>query len=485
MLGGRRILLLSGIFAAASCTASHQVQVRAIPYKGTTSKTGDLLAQAYGQLALGNVGLALESLRELQLQQPENPDVLEGIAQCYAAMSRYDLARTNLEFALAYAPNDPKLLNELASSLDQLGERDQAIQVRTEAARLISPPTAHLATEQADITPIGVPRTGSVTVKLPAPALSTRTAAAAPVSTFAGGNTPVDHVAAPSSLPRRQPLPDMRLPTVEMATEPSPAPARLSKPAIDPAPSPREAVPSDRTNTAQATSLLADHSVLGQTNYHAVGGTSDAPLPSTSATAIPVPKASQTPIIDDRLVVSRRPIETANENTRLQGGPRLERTSRSEVALITTVPHIQVPHLQRALARPPTIASAPPEPRPAPLPQKKPQQLAVAATHVQWVPLKSSSLPQNVELLNAARLDGLAARTRMALRDSGWRKIRIGNARNVRQHSLVLYGMERTQIAHRLSAQFRCAAVKVKGLKQVVVLLGRDAALRRGLSASI
>jgi hypothetical protein len=69
------------------------------------------------------------------------------------------------------------------------------------------------------------------------------------------------------------------------------------------------------------------------------------------------------------------------------------------------------------------------------------------------------------------------------LQDRGWRKIRIGNARNVRQRSLILYSAARVQIAHRLAAQFRCAALKVTGLKNVIVLLGRDAAARRSQSA--
>jgi hypothetical protein len=93
---------------------------------------------------------------------------------------------------------------------------------------------------------------------------------------------------------------------------------------------------------------------------------------------------------------------------------------------------------------------------------------------VRWLPLKALE-PSNVQLLNAARSQGLAAQSRNVLADRGWRRLAIGNAREVRQHSLVLYGPTRMHLATRLAAQFRCNAVKVAGMKSVVVLLGRDA----------
>jgi hypothetical protein len=203
-------------------------------------------------------------------------------------------------------------------------------------------------------------------------------------------------------------------------------------------------------------------------------------VPATAAT--PSPIGPKEPARRDPLASRIQPVEIARADPPIKDGPYLERTSRGEVALITTPPHIRMAQLYSEIVRAPTIASIAPTKRPA-SPKPKPQQMALVATRVQWVPLKYASMPQNVEILNAARSQGLAARTRIVLQDRGWRKIRIGNARNVRQRSLVLYSAAHVQIAHRLAAQFRCAALKVAGLNNVVVLLGRDAAARRGQSA--
>lgn len=497
MTGGRNLLMLGGVLAVVSCTANHQVQVRAIPNPGATSKSGDaLLAQARGEIALGNVGLALENLRTLQREQPENPEVFEAIAQCYGAMSRFDLVRTNLEFALAYAPNDPRLLNELASSLDQLGEREQAAEVRAEAARLIASPAAQPLTQQAAVTPMGVPRTGSITVKLPPPAPIARKAAAKPLTRQASvspsqppGDVPFPRVAtvksdvsvaaAPGSLTHQQSLSEMRLPKLEgVAEAAAPAPAQTSMPPAEVSSLPSLTAPRSRIDLAVAPPSLSGQQVLAEMKVERLVA-----QPELSATvATPAPIGPKEPTRRDPLSSRIQPVEIARADPPPKEGPYLERTSRSEVTLITTVPHIRMAQLDKEIVRAPTIAPIAPTKRPAP-PEPKPQQMALVATRVQWVPLKYASMPQNVELLNAARSQGLAARTRIALQDRGWRKIRIGNARNVRQRSLVLYSAARVQIAHRLAAQFRCAALKVAGLKNVVVLLGRDAAARRGQPA--
>ena len=99
------------------------------------------------------------------------------------------------------------------------------------------------------------------------------------------------------------------------------------------------------------------------------------------------------------------------------------------------------------------------------------------ASALRWVPLRYASAASNIVLLNAARSQRLAARTRTALLDRGWRKIGIGNAREVRQRSVVLYSPMRAVTARRLAAELRCKAVRVGGVDKLVVLLGRDAAL--------
>src|SRR5438067_2972065 len=168
MIRGAGFLLVSVSLAAAGCAATQDLQVRPIADQAAKFRySGDLLGQGRAQLALGNAGLALETFRKLLREQPASAEAFAGIAACYAAMGRYDLERANYEFALAYAPNDPALLSALAGTLERLGEGEQAVQARSEAARLRSVPITHAPAEQVAVAPLAVPRLSSVTVKLP------------------------------------------------------------------------------------------------------------------------------------------------------------------------------------------------------------------------------------------------------------------------------------------------------------------------------
>jgi hypothetical protein len=133
-------------------------------------------------------------------------------------------------------------------------------------------------------------------------------------------------------------------------------------------------------------------------------------------------------------------------------GPRLERLSLGEVALITTGG-----------------------------PQWRPRVVSRTAqsTTIRFVPLRQAAMrPVKIRLLNAARHEGLAARTRRLLAQRGWRQLAIGNARRVRQSSLVLYPAHKRALAKRLAAQFGIAIAKHPSGTDLVVLLGRDAAAR-------
>ena len=130
---------------------------------------------------------------------------------------------------------------------------------------------------------------------------------------------------------------------------------------------------------------------------------------------------------------------------------RLERLSLGEVALVTTEQPRWRPTLVAANARTSTI---------------------------RFVPLKQAArrtLP-GIRLLNAARIQGLAARTRATLVGRGWRGMAIGNATTVRPKSLVLYPAASKAMAQRLAAQFGFALARRPSSRQVTVLLGRDAA---------
>lgn len=147
-------VIACGSLAAAACSAP-SLQVRAIPDPAAKLRNGaDLIGNAQTMLALNNVGVALEGFRKAEIEQPENPDVYAGLAACYAAMRRYDLASTYYQRALAYAPHSRKLLRALADAVERQGDTSRAIAIRAEFSSLAAAPTAGA-------------RVGSITVELP------------------------------------------------------------------------------------------------------------------------------------------------------------------------------------------------------------------------------------------------------------------------------------------------------------------------------
>jgi hypothetical protein len=119
-------------------------------------------------------------------------------------------------------------------------------------------------------------------------------------------------------------------------------------------------------------------------------------------------------------------------------------------------------------------------------PRWRPQVVARTAqsTTVRWVPLRTASARRpNVRLLNAARSQGLAARTRNVLLGRGWRLIDIGDAAEVRATSLVIYPASRKALGRSLAAQFGFRSAITSKSDQLVVLLGRDAAGMRAIRA--
>ena len=338
MNGGVKSLLLVASLAAAGCTgAPADVKIRPIADPGSKLRAGnDRLADARGQLALGNTGLALEGFRKAAREQPDNMEAFAGMAFCYEAMGRYDLAQANYEAALALAPRDTALLTALAGALDRQGKRDAASEVRSEVARLNS------AAAALDQTPAEPDQPVVETPRL------------APAVTVA--------------LPQAQPLASVAPPPV---TEPS-------MPAVN----------------------VAD--ILAQVNVGA-----------------------------DPLA------------------PRLERMSMGEVALVTS---------PRAVWRGQVVSRS------------------RQSVTVRWVPLTMASARPNIRLLNAARRQGLAARTREYLIGRGWRKIEIGDSKDIRENSVVLYPAGRQATARSLAAQFGIRTRQLDNGDVLVVLLGRDAA---------
>jgi hypothetical protein len=129
-------------------------------------------------------------------------------------------------------------------------------------------------------------------------------------------------------------------------------------------------------------------------------------------------------------------------------GPRLQRISAGEVALVTT---------GRSLWNAPTKA-----------------RLAAAAP-VEWIPLNVAPGSGQIQIVNAARAQGLASSAKSVLLKRGWRAISVRTAEASAARSYVLYPRNRSRLARSLAAQFaiRARYVHDGGL---VVVLGRDRA---------
>ena len=122
-------------FALAACVADEgKLTVRSIPspLAQGSRPIPFRIAEANGQLALGNVALALESYRKAFRDDPRSIEALAGIATCYDRMGRFDLSRRHYEAALAIAPGEPRLYAAFAGSLDLQGRGEEAVAVRRE-----------------------------------------------------------------------------------------------------------------------------------------------------------------------------------------------------------------------------------------------------------------------------------------------------------------------------------------------------------------
>jgi len=301
------LCLAAAAVALTSCGAE-MVEVRPIkqPLAQGQQTANFRVAEGNAQLALGNVGLALEAYRKALREEPDSVDAMRGLATCYDRMGRADLSRRNYEMALAVNPADTNTYAQFAQSLESQGQRDEAARVKTElAARVVAPEAPREAP-------------GSVPVLPPPPAQSVTVALAPPRS----------------------------------------APVAVERPV--------------------------------------------APV-------------------------------------------RLERLSLREVALVTK------PELRweaRTVTRTATSTTIRFD--------KKPQAAVI--------------------LLNAARVQGLAARTRAYLAVRGFAAARIGDAPAVRKQSAIVYSAADAPRAERLAAQFGFALERHEGQGGLTILLGRDAA---------
>jgi hypothetical protein len=224
------------------------------------------------------------------------------------------------------------------------------------------------------------------------------------------------------------------------------ASAALDQTGVEAAPAPITYAPAQSVTVSLPTPRLAANADVALPKVGRVEQLSGSALASNdvyvaeeaSAIAVPAPRLSQQVQVD----------------LRAGHGPRLERLSLGEVALVT---------IQAPIWRAKVVAQS------------------RQSVTVRWVPLAMASTRPNIRLLNAARRQGLAARSRDYLLGRGWRKIEIGDSTDIRDESVVLYPAARPALGRSLAAQFGFRARPGGSGDVFVVLLGRDAAGARAM----
>lgn len=203
-----------------------------------------------------------------------------------------------------------------------------------------------------------------------------------------------------------------------------------------------EAAKADAADSAE----LADAEPAQQASVQWTIEPAPAPAPARASTVtVALPPAERAVAVVAAPTEAQRPAELAIEKAAVQ--PRLERMSPGVVALLTGTGPVWSSEI---VARTPRSVT------------------------MRFVAAKRTGRP-NIRLLNAARAQGLAARSRDLLLERGWRKIEIGDASEVRERSLVLYPATRAGTGRSLAAQFGfTSSVAVTG-GEFIVLLGRDA----------
>jgi tetratricopeptide (TPR) repeat protein len=210
MRRGGKFLVSTTVLAVAACGGSEQanLKIRSIPtpLAQGAKPVPFRIAEARGQLALGNVALALEAFRIAARDNPNSTDALAGIAICYDRMGRYDLSRRNYEAALAIAPADVELLGAFAQSLRFQGEFAEAARVRDEIA-------LRLAASKAAEVP-------ALAQRAPAAEPAPQIAAAEPEAPRVASSVPVA-LATPAPLVATQAAPpEVAIPRLALAEQP-------------------------------------------------------------------------------------------------------------------------------------------------------------------------------------------------------------------------------------------------------------------------
>lgn len=460
MKRGGKFLVSTAMLAVAGCGGEQgKLEIRSTP---TPLAQGQRtvpyrIAEARGQLARGNVALALEAFRIAQRENPNSADALAGIASCYDQMGRFDLSRRNYEAALALAPSNLEILGAFASSLQLQGRTDEALSVRREIAAR-SAATAELEQQVAEIpAPMRSAPQQQATPVLATADVASTPAVELPARTWGAASVDLT-VATPDKVGVA--IPRIETGRVEVIPE---KPAAL----VAATPVPKTAIQTAAAGQTVTIELpparpVRDVPVPVTLNPAPVPVSAPAPRPVDPAPAAPAPNpvSPQPPADAPVAVAALAPLERyvrpiAEPALVEERGPRLERLSMGEIALIT---------VPKPVWRSATVAQT------------------SRSTTVRFVPLREANAgPIKVRLLNAARIDRLAARTRVWLAARGWRGMSIGNAYKTRARSVILYPANQRALAQRLSAQFGFPIARRAVGSHMIVLLGSDAARRKPL----
>lgn len=441
MKRGGKFLVSTTAFAVAACGGQQgKLEIRSTPKPLAELKRAvpERIAEARGQLGLGNVALALTSFRIAAREDPNSTDALAGIADCYDRMGRFDLSRRYYESALALAPADTQLLTAFAASLQLQGKSAEALSVREEISARMAASAALESASMAEVEVAApVVQVAAAETKPAAPVAAPPTSPAKPVVPEAS--------AAPVSPPKPKaapkPLPKAEVRVAAAQTQAAPAPL---------GPSVTIKLPPAR-RVQQEPAPIVPAALPARTSWAAVEpGVANAPLSAPQPVPVSIPSEFAS-------VALLRPIEERVPEPSIaeERGPRTERMSTGEIALIT---------VSKPEWRPTTIVSS------------------ERSAKVRFVPLRQASLTTvKVRLLNAARVNKLAARTRTWLNARGWRGLAIGDAPATRKRSVILYPAAQRAMAQRLSAQFGFPLSRRASGTHVVVLLGADAVRMRPL----
>jgi len=452
MSRGAKFLAATAVLAAAACNMDQgKLEIRSTPTALAQGEhpVSQRVAEGRAQLALGNVGLALEAFRIALREDPNSIDALAGLAAGYDRMGRFDLSRRNYEAALAVAPADVGLLGAFAQSLQLQGQYAEAQQVQQEIALRQAASGASEVPQLAmhPALPVPAPELPQLAMRSASPVSAPDVATAAPEARRAEMAVPMaltasGPVTAVEEVPAEVAIPRPTLSSVPVSINDTSTLARADVSVLN--------LPEARvTQEVVAEPQPVEHAALGRSvtvklppvrrveaQPSAVAQAKPAPVAMAAATELPplMPYARPVPkpaVVDEQ-------------------GPRLERLSMGEIGLITA---------------------------PGPMWRTTTVARNDISTTVRFVPLREAyALPAKVRLLNAARVNRLAARTRNWLVARGWQGLAIGDARTIRARSVIYYPMSKRALAQRLSAQFGFAMAQRSYGSQITVLLGTDAA---------